>query len=117
MSEVQLRIFQHLLTSAAALLYSASLAAFVKPFIACKACQNHRKRAVLLVFLLHLAGWLFCSNAAVPPGLFFPVLLALLLMASGRLHMEKSFIFLLVLLYYNARISSGLIVESADFAL
>lgn len=117
MSEVQLRIFQHLLTSAAALLYSASLAAFVKPFIACKACQNHRKRAALLVFLLHLAGWLFCSSAAVPPGLFFSVLLALLLMASGRLHMEKSFIFLLVLLYYNARISSGLIVESADFAL
>jgi len=117
MSEVQLRIFQHLLTAAAALLYSAVLTALMKPFIACQTRQSYRKKAILLVFFLHLAGWLFCSSAAVPPGLFGPVLLALLLAASRALYMEKSFTFLLVLLYDNARISSGLIVESADFAL
>lgn len=129
MSDTMFRMFQNTFTATAALLYAGILTAFMKPFLAAgtqQDCrknnltagtqQKHRKRS-LLIFSLHLAGWIFCSRTVVPHGAFFPVLLALLLMASRTLDMDKSFTFLLVLFYCNARTLSGLIVESGDFIM
>ena len=117
MSEIQFRIFQNLLTTTAALVYAASLTAFMKPFLVDGTLQKNKKRDLFLVFFLHLAAWIICKNTASPRGAFGPVLIVSFLIASRALNIKKSFIFLLALLYYNARILSGLIVESADYIL
>ena len=113
MSELGFWVFNQAFSLGAEVLYAGLLAAFFRPFVP-------RERWVwrlLLVFAVYLFFELVCGWAALPQGLFGPILALLLLAASRRIGLEKSMTLLLTLLYFNARISSGLIAESLYFLL
>jgi len=104
--------FQVCYGAAAQLLYALALTIFCAPFLG----EGRRGRKAA-VFLLYLAGWLICDGLALPQGSFGLLLAGLLLAGAGALGLERRLAFLLTLLYLNARISSGLMVESVYFIL
>lgn len=112
MSEAMFQGFQVCYGAAAQLLYALALTIFCAPFLG----EGRRGRKAA-VFLLYLAGWLICDGLALPQGSFGLLLAGLLLAGAGALGLERRLAFLLTLLYLNARISSGLMVESVYFIL
>ena len=108
MSETGFRIFNRVFSIGAALLYAGLLTAFFHPFIP----RGKRPRKLLLVFSVYLLFELACNRAALPQGAFGLILTAALLTVSRRIGMERAQLFLLTLLYFNARISGGLMAES-----
>lgn len=114
MSETGFRIFNRIFSTGVELLYAGLLTAFFRPFLAGLTWKRLR---LLLIFSIYLLFELACNQAALPQGAFGLILTALLLAASRWIRLERSLIFLLALLYFNARISSGLIVESLYFLL
>ena len=113
MSETGFRIFNRVFSAASELLYAGLLTAFFRSFLP----RERQRRGMLLVFSIYLLFELACSRAALPQGSFALVLTALLLAASEWMGMSRSLTFLLTLFYFNARISSGLMVESLYFIL
>ena len=113
MSETGFRMFNQAFSIGAELLYAGLLTAFFRPFIP----QDGRLRRLLLVFSVDLLFELVCNWAALPQGSFGVILTAMLLAVSGCIRLERALAFLLTLLYFNARISSGLMVESLYFIL
>ena len=113
MSETGFRIFNRVFSAASELLYAGLLTAFFRSFLP----RERQRRGMLLVFFIYLLFELACSRAALPQGSFALVLTALLLAASEWMGMSRSLTFLLTLFYFNARISSGLMVESLYFVL
>ncbi len=111
MSEAGFRIFNQVFSPGAELTYAALLTAFFRPFVP----QGKRRRRLLLVFLVYILFEIVCNWAALPQGSFGLVLMLLLLTVSKWIGLEKSSVFLLTLLYFNARISSGLMVQSLYF--
>lgn len=114
MNETGFRIFHSILRMGASITYAVTLALFMKPFLTAK---EHPYKKTFFVFLIHFTCWRLCSAASVPQGILSIILPAVFLAASGILKLKKSFCFLLVLLYCNARISSGLITESLYFII
>ena len=113
MSETGFRIFNQAFSAGAELTYAALLTAFFRPFVP----RDKRRRGLLLVFFVYILFELVCSRAALPQGSFGLLLMAMLLAVSRWIGLEKPFVFLLTLLYFNARISGGLMVESLYFIL
>ncbi len=113
MSETGFRIFNQAFSAGAELTYAALLTAFFRPFVP----RDKRRRGLLLVFFVNILFELVCSRAALPQGSFGLLLMAMLLAVSRWIGLEKPFVFLLTLLYFNARISGGLMVESLYFIL
>ncbi len=113
MSETGFRIFHQIFSAAAELLYAGLLTAFFHPFLP----REHRLRRELLLFSVYLLFELACGRFAFPQGAFGLILAAALLTVSQWIGLKKSFVFLLTLLYFNARISSGLMAESLYFLL
>ena len=113
MSETGFRIFNRMFSIGAALLYAGLLTAFFRPFIP----RGKRPRKLLLVFSVYLLFELACNRAALPQGAFGLILTAALLTVSRQIGMERAQLFLLTLLYFNARISGGLMAESLYFIL
>ncbi|MEY8385903.1 GHKL domain-containing protein [Oscillospiraceae bacterium 38-13] len=109
MSEPGFQLFHRLFSAGAELTYAALLAAFFRPFLP--------RKKPLLVFSAYLLSEQACTRTALPQGSFGPLTAAVLLAASGVLGLRKSLVFLLTLLYFNARISSGLMAESLYFLL
>ena len=114
MSEAGFRIFNYAFSVGAELTYAVMLTAFFKPFLT---LQGRKRRKLLIVFSVYILFEIVCSRTALPQGSFGLILAALLLAASKRLDLEKPFVFLLTLLYFNARISSGLMVQSLYFII
>ena len=112
MSETGFRIFNSAFSAGAELTYAILLTAFFKPFVP---AQGRKWRKLLIVFSAYILFELVCNRAALPQGSFGLILAVMLLAASKWIGLEKSFIFLLTLLYFNARISSGLMVQSLYF--
>ena len=112
MSETGFRIFNSAFSAGAELTYAVLLTAFFKPFIP---SQGRKWRKLLLVFSVYILFEIVCNRAALPQGSFGLILTALLLAVSKWIDLEKPFVFLLTLLYFNARISSGLMVQSLYF--
>ena len=112
MSETGFRIFNSTFSAGAELTYAVLLTAFFKPFIP---SQGRKWRKLLLVFSVYILFEIVCNRAALPQGSFGLILTALLLAVSKWIDLEKPFVFLLTLLYFNARISSGLMVQSLYF--
>ena len=112
MSETGFRIFNQAFSAGAELTYAVLLTAFFKPFIP---SQGRKWRKLLLVFSVYILFEIVCNRAALPQGSFGLILTALLLAVSKWIDLEKPFVFLLTLLYFNARISSGLMVQSLYF--
>ena len=94
--------------------YAVLLTAFFKPFIP---SQGRKWRRLLVVFFVYILFEIVCNRAALPQGSFGLILTALLLAVSKWIDLEKPFVFLLTLLYFNARISSGLMVQSLYFII
>ena len=112
MSETGFRIFNSVFSAGAELTYAVLLTAFFKPFTP---SQGRKWRKLLLVFSVYILFEIVCNRAALPQGSFGLILTALLLAVSKWIDLEKPFVFLLTLLYFNARISSGLMVQSLYF--
>jgi hypothetical protein len=112
-SETGFRIFNRVFSAASELLYAGLLAAFFRSFLP----RERRRPGTLLAFSIYLLFELACSRAALPQGSFALVLTALLLAASGWMGLSRSLTFLLTLFYFNARISSGLMVQSLYFIM
>ena len=112
MSETGFRIFNSAFSAGAELTYAILLTAFFKPFVP---AQGRKWRKLLIVFSAYILFELVCNRAALPQGSFGLILAVMLLAASKWIGLEKSFVFLLTLLYFNARISSGLMVQSLYF--
>ncbi len=113
MSETGFRMFHQAFSIVTALLYAGLLTAFVQPFVP----QGNKRRRLLLVSSIYILFALVCNQTALPPGSFGLVVTALLVAVSNWIGLEKSQVFLISLLYFNARISSGLMVESLYFVL
>ncbi len=113
MSETGFRIFSQAVSMAAELLHAGLLAVFFRPFVP----QGSRRRGPLLVFSLYLLVQLACGRAALPQGSLGLLAAALLTAASGWTGLDRPLAFLLTLLYFNARVSSGLMLESLYFFL
>ena len=112
MSEPGFQIFARVYPMAEELLYAACLALFFRPFLP----ERGRWRGLLLIIAAALLTFLFCNSVTVPQGTF-SLLLTVLMLAlslSGALALKKRAVFLLSLLYWNAKNSSALIVESLD---
>ena len=112
MSETGFRIFNSAFSAGAELTYAVLLTAFFKPFIP---SQGRKWRKLLIVFSVYILFEIVCNRAALPQGSFGLILTALLLAVSKWIDLEKPFVFLLTLPYFNARISSGLMVQSLYF--
>ena len=111
MSETGFRIFNQAFSAGAELTYAALLTAFFRPFVP----KDKRRRGLPLVFFVYILFEIVCNRAALPQGSFGLILMAMLLAVSRWIGLEKPFVFLLTLLYFNARISSGLMVQSLYF--
>ena len=111
MSETGFRIFNQVFSTGAELTYAALLTAFFRPFVP----QDKRRRGLILVFFVYILFEIVCNRAALPQGSFGLILMVMLLAASRWVGLEKPSVFLLTLLYFNARISSGLMVQSLYF--
>ncbi len=111
MSETGFRIFNQAFSAGAELTYAALLTAFFRPFVP----QDKRRRGLPLVFSVYILFEIVCNRAALPQGSFGLILMAMLLAVSRWVGLEKPSVFLLTLLYFNARISGGLMVQSLYF--
>ena len=112
MSETGFRIFNSAFSIGAELIYAALLTAFFKPFLT---DQGRKWRKLLIVFSVYIIFEIICNRAALPQGSFGLILIVMLLAVSKWIGLEKSLVFLLTLLYLNARISSGSMVQSLYF--
>lgn len=112
MSETGFQFFHQAYAVGAELLYALCLALFLCPFMG---EREHRRKKGAAVFCVYLLTSLFLSRIAAPQGSFILVLLLFLTAASKALELEKNMAFLLGLLYWNAKISSGLMAESLFF--
>ena len=112
MSETGFRIFNSVFSAGAELTYAVMLTAFFKPFIP---SQGRKWRKLLIVFFVYILFETACNWAALPQGSFGLILAVMLLAVSKWISLEKPFVFLLTLLYFNARISSGLMLQSLYF--
>ena len=113
MSGTGFQIFSQALSIAVELLHAGLLAAFFRPFVP----RGDRRRGTLLVFSLYLLIQLACGRAALPQGSLGLLAAALLTAAAGWTGLDRPLAFLLTLLYFNARVSSGLMLESLYFFL
>ena len=113
MSETGFRIFDQVFSAGAELTYAALLTAFFRPFVP----QDKRRRGLPLVFFVYILFEIVCNRAALPQGSFGLLLMVMLLAVSGWIGLEKPSVFLLTLLYFNTRISSGLMAQSLYFVL
>ena len=111
MSEAGFRIFNQMFSAGAGLTYAALLTAFFRPFVP----RDKRRRGLPLVFFVYILFEIVCNRAALPQGSFGLILMGMLLVVSKWIGLEKPSVFLLTLLYFNARISSGLMVQSLYF--
>ena len=111
MSETGFRIFNQAFSAGAELTYAALLTAFFRPFVP----QDKRRRGLFLVFFVYILFEMACNRAALPQGSFGLILMVMLLAVSRWIGLEKPSVFLLTLLYFNARISGGLMVQSLYF--
>ena len=109
MSETGFQIFHQAYAVGAELLYAVCLTLFLCPFMG---EREHRRKKGAAVFCVYLLTSLFLSRIAAPQGSFILVLLLFLTAASKALELRKNMAFLLGLLYWNAKISSGLMAES-----
>lgn len=113
MSETGFGRFNQVFSITAELLYAGLFTVFFRSFL----LQEHRQKKLLLLFSIYILFELVCNQTALPQGSFGLILTAMLLAASKRLGLEKRSVFLLTLLYFNARISSGIMAESLYFIL
>lgn len=111
MSEGAFRIFNSLFALGAEALYALCLALFLRPF----SCKG--RRCCLLSLAGSLGLRLLCDLLDAPRGAFGLLLAAALTAFGGALGLEAALAFLLALLYWNARISAGLMAESLYFLL
>ena len=111
MSEAGFWTFNAVFHLTAKLLYAALLAAFFRPFLP----SHGRKKRLLAVFAAYVLFEAVCDWAALPQGSLGLLATAALVGLAGPLGLERSMAFLLTLLYFNARISGGLMVESLYF--
>lgn len=126
MTEAGFHLFNKVFSVVAEGIYAVLLTAFFYPFLinqpetpftARSSSRFGQRGKLLLLFAAYFLFALLCDRAALPQGSFSLMLMALLLAISQRIGLSKPLVFLLTLLYCNARISSGLMVESLYFVI
>ncbi len=114
MNEAGFRIFNEIFSVGTELIHAIFLTAFFRPFLT---EQNPKWRKLLILFSVCVLFALVCNQAALPQGAFGLILTLLLLAVSRWIGLDKPLVLLLTLLYFNTRISSGLMAESLYFIL
>ena len=114
MSETGFRIFDSAFSVGTDVIYAILFTAFFHPFLT---AHGQKWRKLLIVFSVYILFESVCSWASLPQGSFGLILMVMLLATSRWIGLEKSLSFLLTLLYFNARISSGLMVQSLYFTV
>lgn len=112
MSETSFQIFNVAFSIAADLMYAVCLVLFLRAFMM---SQEHRLQKYAIIFFAYLFISWFCGWLHAPQGTFPLVLLLLLTASSKKLGLERPMAFLLVLLYWEVKSSSGLTVQSLYF--
>ncbi len=105
MSETAFRLFNQGFALTAELLYAAALTLFLRPLL-------RGRGGWAAVLLTDLTVWLLCEGLSLPPGSLSVLLGAALLLGARPLGVDRPLMLLLMLLFLNTRISSGLIAES-----
>ena len=114
MSETGFRIFREVYRAGAELFYAVMLMLFFRPFMI-RRKQDGRKLPV--VFAAYLAVSLFTGAAVLPRGASGVLLAVLLTGMSGVLGLGRKKALWLTLLYWNARVCGGLMLESLYFLI
>ena len=112
MSESGFFLFNRIYGIGADLAYAVLLTVFFYPFMTSK---DRKWRRLLVVFFVYILFEIVCNRATLPQGSFGLILTVMLLSASKWIGLEKPQVFLLTILYFNTRISSGLMVQSLFF--
>ncbi len=112
MSETGFRIFNAAFSVAADWTYAVSLALFLRAFLK---RQEHRLQTCIFVFFTYIFLSGLCGWITAPQGTFPLVLILLLTLASKALGLKSPAAFLLGILYWEAKVSSALTVESLFF--
>lgn len=110
MSEAGFALYNRAFPIVVELLYALCLSMFLRPFLG-----DRRWQKAAAVFTLHLAASLIWDRLPMPQGTFTLIVTLLLLIAARLLELKKSLALLLGLLFWNAKISSALTVESLYF--
>lgn len=110
MSEAGFALYNRAFPIVVELLYALCLSMFLRPFLG-----DRRWQKAAVVFTLHLAASLIWDRLPMPQGAFTLIVTLLLLIAARLLELKKSLALLLGLLFWNAKISSALTVESLYF--
>lgn len=114
MSGTGFQVFNAAFSAAADFIYAVCLALFLRAFMI---EQGHRVQKGIIVFFAYpFISWL-CVLLHTPQGTFPLVLILLLTAASKKLGLERPMAFLLGLLYWEAKISGALAVESLYFTV
>ena len=114
MSNAGFQLFNELFPVGANVLYAACLALFVKPFMPGQICPY---RKLLVIFSAFMTISLLCNAITAPQGLTGLLMTFLLIGGSGILGLEKTTAFLLMILFWNSRVSAGLMIDSLSFIL
>ncbi len=114
MSEAGFRIFREVYRAGAELFYAVMLMLFFRPFMI-RRKRDGRKLPV--VFAAYLAVSLFTGAAVLPRGASGVLLAVLLTGMSGVLGLGRKKALWLTLLYWNARVCGGLMLESLYFLI
>lgn len=110
MSAAGFELFNRAFPLGAELLYALCLSLFLRPFLG-----ERRWQKAAVIFTLHLITSLTWDSFPAPQGTFTLLVTLLLAIAARFLGMKKSMALLLGLLFWNAKISSALTVESLYF--
>lgn len=114
MNEASFQIFYRVFPVAANILQAACMALFVRSFIN---QPRYRRIKSVIIFGTFMVCSLICDTAAVPQGILGLVLAVLLMAGSRNLGLDRAMAFVLILLYWNARVAAGLINDSVFFVL
>ncbi len=114
MSNAGFQLFNELFPVGANVLYAACLALFVKSFMPGQICSY---RKLLVIFSAFMTISLLCNAITAPQGLTGLLMTFLLIGGSGILGLEKTTAFLLMILFWNSRVSAGLMIDSLSFIL
>lgn len=112
MNDIEFQLFNQLFSVGVELLYSVTLALFLRPFLK----ERKREKFFLILGVYAAVNW-FYSVISAPQGTFGLLLLILLVTCSRVLGLKKQMVFLLGVLYWNTKITSALLSESLYFLL
>ncbi len=115
MSETSFILFYQIVAGTECVLYAVSMAMFFRSFMNNALHAGRRKKASFLIFALYTICYSLCLFSWFSGWMHMVLVTALLMLLSGFLGIERSFVFLLGVLFHCIRTLSLMIMRSLDF--